>query len=376
LISNRLKEDKFKVLVWENLPENRLQLEILVKNSDIELNFCSNFVDYSNNFDTLPDLIMLNIDIEPIKGLELCHYLKTNRPYSQIPLIVYSQSCNDELFCEAFKAGATDYLTWPLKSELNLHKLLVRLQAHDYEEFANQRIEELKELNAVKDKFLSIIAHDLKSPFSNLIGFSELLLDDYETMDEDSVKTYHHILYTSAKQGWLLLENLLQWTRAQTGRLEIKPQVINLNEFLTEAVYMLRLELETKRIDIVPQIATDSAMVIADPNILRTVFRNLLSNAIKFSYSDSKVFVTSELDGNNIRVSVIDNGLGIKPEHLPKLFRLDVHHSTLGTADEKGTGLGLIITKDFIEKCGGKISVDSEFGKGSKFTFYFNNANK
>jgi signal transduction histidine kinase/ligand-binding sensor domain-containing protein len=227
---------------------------------------------------------------------------------------------------------------------------------------------ELLELNASKDKFFSIIAHDLKNPFNSIIGFSGILKEEIKSGNLASMEEYAGLINTSASQTLRLLENLLEWANSQRGKLLFKPVPIKLNELLVEEFSVLIEMAIGKNIEL-KSFLTDDLTIIADRNMLKTVMRNLISNAIKFTYKNGKVEVKAMIENKHVEISVSDSGIGMTKETKAKLFRIDANLSTRGTEDEKGTGLGLFLCKEFVEKHGGKIWVESEPGKGSIFRF-------
>jgi signal transduction histidine kinase len=227
---------------------------------------------------------------------------------------------------------------------------------------------ELSELNATKDKFFSIIAHDLKSPFNSLLGFSNLLIEEFDNLPKDNLRKFASNIHQSADSLFKLLNNLLQWSQAQTGRIEYLPQKTDLYALINSIITLLTPNADEKQIRLVSNIA-ENEIAFLDENMVKTVFRNLVNNAIKFSSPGGEIRIENELLDNFIELSVIDYGVGIKKEDSEKLFMLDIKHSTTGTSGEKGTGLGLILCKEFVERHGGEIWVESEFGKGSKFKF-------
>jgi signal transduction histidine kinase/ligand-binding sensor domain-containing protein len=225
---------------------------------------------------------------------------------------------------------------------------------------------ELKELNASKDKFFSIIAHDLKNPFSTIIGFSEMLNEEYHSENQEKTKEYAKIINTSAVQTLRLLENLLEWANSQRGKVSFNPDLINLNELLDEELCTLTDMANEKNIALKSTVASNLT-VFADRNMIRTILRNLISNAIKFTHRNGQVEVKASASNNEVEVDVSDSGIGMTQEIISKLFRIDANLSTLGTENEKGTGLGLFLCKEFVEKHGGRIWVESEPSKGSVF---------
>jgi two-component system sensor histidine kinase/response regulator len=227
---------------------------------------------------------------------------------------------------------------------------------------------ELKDLNATKDKFFSIIAHDLKNPFNTLMGFTELMLDNLQDYSYDKLKEFIGILHDTSKQSYNLLENLLEWSRSQTGRMQMDATSLDIHDMIVENINLLA-NLAGKKKIILHNDSQPGSHVMADSNMMHTVIRNLISNAIKYTHEGGSIVIDSVLKQDNYEISIADNGIGIKPENIAKLFRIDVNYSTHGTADETGTGLGLVLCKEFVTRNGGKIWVESEFGKGSTFRF-------
>ena len=226
----------------------------------------------------------------------------------------------------------------------------------------------LRELNATKDKFFSIIAHDLKSPFNSIIGFSNLLVRQIEEKDYAAIERYAGIIQNSSQQAMDLLMNLLEWSRSQTGRIVFTPEDIDMKTLIDQSIELFYGSAQQKSITIYSEILV-SRPVSADKAMINTILRNLISNGIKFTTTGGKIIVSAEQISNEVVISVSDNGVGIDNNSISKLFRIDQNHSTLGTQKEKGTGLGLLLCKEFVEKHGGKIWVESTPGKGSKFSF-------
>jgi len=228
----------------------------------------------------------------------------------------------------------------------------------------------LKETNISKDKFFSIIAHDLKNPFNNIMGFSELLLEDFDNYSKNKVKKILGWINESSTQGYNLLENLLNWSRSQTGRLQWNPESIDLVKLIVSEAELLKKTAIKKNVELYyPE--NVQFMSFSDSNMVRTVIRNLISNAIKFTPSSGKVEVKvekCEKEGFWV-VSVADTGVGISQAAMDDIFRIDKNTSTLGTDNESGTGLGLILCKEFVEKNAGELMVKSKSGEGSIFYF-------
>lgn len=228
--------------------------------------------------------------------------------------------------------------------------------------------EQLSEALATKDKFFSIIAHDLKSPFNSILGFSNLLVEKVRQNQLPLVDEYANIIKNASQGAYDLLLNLLEWSRAQTGRMEYHPDTIDLNGLINDIVVVSKEAAHEKSITLFRDLP-HNATAYADKEMLGTILRNLVSNAIKFTNPGGAVSISVRHRPADLLISVKDNGVGIPVEALPRLFRIDESYTTKGTRNEKGTGLGLILCKEFIEKHNGQIWVESELGIGS--TFYF-----
>nr|WP_319511188.1 ATP-binding protein [uncultured Draconibacterium sp.] len=225
----------------------------------------------------------------------------------------------------------------------------------------------LKRLNATKDKFFSIIAHDLKNPFNVLIGISDLLRNEKEAKNSDDFDVLIDGMYQAATSGYELLENLLEWSRTQTGTIKFEPQSFFIHKVF-ETNKHLNLEV-AKTKDITIEISQKKAMVYADFDMVNFIVRNLLNNAIKFSNPKGKIELLAEQDNEMLIVTVKDNGIGMTPEMIENLFKIEMSVQREGTAHEKGTGLGLILCQEFVKINGGEIWVNSEKDKGSSFLF-------
>jgi PAS domain S-box-containing protein len=226
----------------------------------------------------------------------------------------------------------------------------------------------LKEIVATKDKFFSIIAHDLKSPFSALLGLSEILKDDIDTLTDDQKKDFADIIYKAAKTTYEMIKNLLEWSRIQTGKFIIEKEELDISKISSEVCDTLMVNALNKEIVIKNEILNDT-MIFSDRNMLKLLFHNLITNAIKFSHRGGAIIIGVKTEKDFLNVFVCDSGIGIRKEDIYKLFRTDISFSIAGTEEEEGTGLGLILCKEMIEKIGGKIRVESEIGKGSTFIF-------
>lgn len=244
-------------------------------------------------------------------------------------------------------------------------ELTDRIQAESALKISETR---LKELNATKDKFFNIVAHDLKNPFTSLLGSSELLFESINHLGKEKIKELAVILNNSAKSGYAILQNLLDWSRSQTGVLKMNREWIPLRTLIDENIHNQELFSSNKDVTIHSEI-NDHIQIYADKNMVSTILRNLISNALKFSYRSGVVIIKAKANKKEIEISVKDFGTGIPEENIDKLFRIDTRYSVPGTENEQGTGLGLKLCREFVEKQGGRIWVESEINKGSEFTF-------
>ncbi len=255
--------------------------------------------------------------------------------------------------------------------ELNINKIQLE-QINDeqkrlLEDLSNSEIE-LRELNANKDKIFSIISHDLKSPFNSILGFSNILVDEYYRLPESERLEMLQFINLSSKQYFSLLNNLLQWANFKKDNFEIDSEKIELKKIIIDNMNLLQPNAIDKNIKIEIDIS-DRCIVFSDKNTLSSVIQNLVSNAIKFTKENGIIKISSCQDNSFAIVNVEDDGIGIEEENLEKLFRDDIIYSTKGTKDEKGTGLGLLLVKELVEKNGGKIWVESKLNVGTKFSF-------
>jgi signal transduction histidine kinase/ligand-binding sensor domain-containing protein len=259
--------------------------------------------------------------------------------------------------------------TKELEEKNNLLKEKQELIQKQTEELLNTN-QQLSILNTTKDKLFSIVAHDLRNPFNVVGGFSDLLINKFDTLPKDKIIKYINLIRVSSKSANVLLENLLDWSRMQTGRITFEPTTIQVYEIAEECVTILTGDLNRKNIQI-ENLIDLNLYLFADANMLKTIFRNIISNAIKFSFENSIIILQSNNTKSTVEISVIDNGIGMTKDIQNKLFSIDSSVSHKGTTNETGTGLGLIICKEFMEKHNGSIQVNSELNKGSIITLIF-----
>ncbi|MBK7212689.1 MAG: PAS domain-containing sensor histidine kinase [Bacteroidales bacterium] len=258
----------------------------------------------------------------------------------------------------------TEDKTAPFKVFVTMHDITERKRAVDKLVELNHQ---LNDLNATKDKLLSIIAHDLRSPFNSIIGYSEMLKGNILSTDDEVIEDQIGRIHQTALDTYYLLENLLAWAKSQTSRLECYPVSIRLDTIIRHCFRMLKPNADQKNISLklnIPQNLT----LEADSQMMRSIIRNLLSNAIKFTRKKGKILISATIENQHFIITIKDNGVGIPPDRLEKIFNKDNYHSTQGTDNEHGSGLGLSICHEFIENHNGSIQIESQVGKGTLVT--------
>lgn len=324
------------------------------------------------------DIILADYTLPGYNASEALKLAKTVQPYA--PFICISGTIGEDKAVELVKQGATDYV---LKDRLGRLIFSVNRALNDAArqkewEFTQEKLrdkeiiesqnEELRKLNATKDKFFSIIAHDLRNPFNSIMGFSQMLMDTVQNMDKEQIERMAQIINEASKMAMDLLMNLIEWSLSQSGSFEFHPQEIRITDVVKEVEPLFAPAARQK--DIVIKIDIPSQLTAyADGVLLETVLRNLVSNAIKFTHAGGEVAISAREQNNQVVISVADSGIGIPDSRIDKLFTINENISTQGTNKEKGTGLGLILCREFVEKHEGKIWAESQVGKGS--TFYF-----
>jgi signal transduction histidine kinase len=315
-----------------------------------------------------PDLILLDIMMPELDGFETCKRLKASPETRDIPIIFLTAKIEPEDIVKGFELGAVDYITKPF----NAKELLVRVNTHLELKHAHEKIRKseqlLREANMAKDRFFSIVSRDLKDPFNTLVGFSQLLLSNFDKYPSDKIREIGQFLFDSTIQASNRLENLIQWSRSQTGITKWEPKKIEISKLVKQNIELLKEAAEKKNIRIHAQTKV-RLFVYADENMINTVIRNLISNAIKYSFDKGEISITSRQKDGMVEITVSDKGIGIKEKDIEKLFRIDVRNATKGTAGEEGSGLGLILSKKFVEKNGGKIWMESKDKEGSDVSF-------
>ena len=357
-----MEDHKFKILIVDDIPTNIQVLGSVLRKAGYEVAFTDNGLDAIKKARSIKyDLILLDIMMPQMDGFEVCKILKSHPESDDIPIIFLTAKTDSESLVKGFELGAVDYLTKPFKSP----ELLARVKTHISLKYTQ---EELSKSNAMKDKLFSIIAHDLRGPVGNFGSAVGVLIENIEYFDKNTLQETLVELKKSAIGAYELLQNLLKWARSQNNTIEFSATPLNLQMILTETLELLNNSAKQKNIDFSTQIE-DDMLVFADENMVKTILRNLISNAIKFSNNYSRVEVVGYKKSQFAEIVIKDHGVGIKKDDLKRIFSFHEYFTTYGTANEKGTGLGLNLCKDFVERNGGKIWVESAEGIGSNMYF-------
>lgn len=365
-----INPSEYKILIVDDVMSNVLLLKVLLTNEKFAIATASNGrqaleqVEKEN-----PDLVLLDVMMPDMSGFEVAQHLKSNPNTADIPIIFLTALNSTADIVKGFQVGANDFISKPFNKE----ELIIRV-THQISLVAAKRLilsktEELQRTIAGRDKLYSVIAHDLRSPMGSIKMVLNMLILN---LPSEKIGAEMYELLTMANQTtedvFSLLDNLLKWPKSQIGKLNVVYQDVDLVEVTDGVIEIFSMVASLKKIKI-REMKPEKMMVNADIDMLKTVVRNLLSNAIKFSKENSEVLVKmEEVDGMAV-VSVQDHGCGISEEGQKKLLHTDTHFSTFGTNNEEGSGLGLLLCKDFVVKNGGKLWFTSKEGEGSIFSF-------
>ena len=307
-----------------------------------------------------PDLILLDIMMPEMNGYEVARRLKANPDLADIPVIFISSLSDISDIVKAFNEGGVDYIIKPFRNEE------VRARVTTHLELSRQK-KQLQQLNNTKNKLFSIISHDLRGPVGSIKQGLEMITSG-KKLDENFKNRLLDELKIASKTTFNLLENLLNWSRIQSHSIDLNPKSFVLNEAIINNVDLLQPNAKLKSINVNIN-AYKLINVFADNDAVNLVIRNLLTNAIKFTPENGTVTVSASDKGKEIEVVISDTGVGMSEEVIAKIFRATSNYTTFGTKGEKGSGLGLILCKEFVEKNGGELSVKSEVGSGTSFAF-------
>lgn len=307
----------------------------------------------------VPSLILLDISMPEMDGYEVCKRIKQNEQWQNIPIIFLTANNQTEDLVEGFNVGGVDYITKPFKSE----ELFVRVSAHL--EIAESR-RTIMEMNKSRDRLYSIIAHDIRSPLSGILQTIDAIDQGYFDPTSPDFKDIIKHLRERTKETSTLLTSLLQWTRMQDEKVQLIPSNTNVSTILKSCYELLQANAKEKLIDLKLDVA-DNLYAYCDEVSMHTVIRNLMSNAIKFTHSGGVIELKGFENENFVTIVISDNGVGMTEETIDKIFNQNEHYTSSGTKNEQGTGLGLMLVKDFLRKNNAAFDVKSKINEGTAF---------
>ena len=366
-LESQITRSEYKILIVDDVVSNVLLLKILLTNEKFQV--CT-----ANNGTTCieqarkehPDLILLDVMMPDISGFDTAVILKKDPETKEIPIIFLTALNTPADLVHGFKVGASDFLTKPFNKEELVMRVMQQISLVAAKRIIEQQNAELRATLSNRDKMYSVIAHDLRSPMASIRMVLNLVV---QSMTEEQVGPELYMLLDQAnresEEVHDLLDNLLKWTKSQTGRLNVV-QDLDLNEIIPGVVEIFEMIAQTKHIKLDLQTSPTPLVVNADNDMLKTVVRNFLSNAIKFSPENSSIEIKMGTEGDYAKVSVRDHGVGIASSRIGSIFHKG--ETTYGTGGEEGSGLGLMLCQDFAQKNGGDCTVESVEGEGSTFS--------
>jgi len=362
-----LKENTYKILAVDDNPTNLRVISQLLKELGVEI------LKAENGFEALeiavkeqPMLILLDIMMPEMDGYEVCKRLKTDKETKDIPVMFITAKFDSENVVFAFEAGAVDYVVKPFNPAELIARVRTHLDLKIYQEQLKKMNLELENLNAEKNEFLGIVAHDLKNPIYNISMITKAIMGD-EKMSREDVMDFCGDIITSADKMLLLITNLLDVNAIEQGKSNINPENLEIDLLVNQIVSEYEERALNKGIKIYTNFDLTGSSVYADKNATMQVFDNLISNSVKYSPFNKNVFVNVQNTESSVRIEFQDEGPGIHPDEMHKLFGKYSKLSNKPTADESSTGLGLSIVKKYVESMNGSVWCESELGVGTKF---------
>lgn len=358
------------VLVVDDNPKNLQIIALTLRDLNYKLMIADSgpkAIELSERYKS--DLILLDVMMPGMDGFEVCQIIKSKPENEGIPIIFLTALSEKTNLVKGFELGAVDYITKPFNKE----ELISRIKTHLELKFARDELKNitthLYELNSIKDKMFSVIGHDLRSPVGSIKMMLDLLSNNLEKYDLHQLRENIGLLSKTTDEVFSLLENLLWWARTQSGNLSVIPEDIELKSMLSSLYYLNKTSLNLKNIEFINSV-DEQVSVFADMNMLKTVLRNLISNAIKFTPNGGKIIISCTETDDLVCINVADTGIGIPENVVANLFNEKYQFTSPGTNMESGSGLGLILCKNFVVANNGTISVESEQGKGSLFKIF------
>jgi signal transduction histidine kinase len=328
---------------------------------------------FSKAFEAKPDIVLMDIMLSgKLNGIETAEQIKKS---IDVPIIYLTAYADKETLHDAKLTEPYGYIIKPFDErsihsaiEIALYKFKMEMKLRESEKRYRLLAEKLKSVSESKDQFFSLISHELRSPFNSILGFAEILYNDYEELSKDELKLYINSLFHSSKHIFSLLDNLLHLSRFQSGKVDFNPVSISLQNIIEKNLQVLKVTANRKEISIISNLP-DNINIFADEAMVNSVLLNLITNAIKFTRRGGKIEINVQHNAKFAEVSVHDHGIGMSDDTIFNLFKVEMSKTLPGTEGETGTGLGLVLTKKFIEQNGGTLKIQSKLHQGSIFTF-------
>lgn len=367
-----INNNEFKILVVDDVMSNIILLRALLTKENYQIVSAVNGEQAISMLDAeKPDLILLDVMMPGMSGFDTARHIRRSPSHSEIPIIFLTALNSSSDIVLGFKNGGNDFISKPFNKEELLIRINHQLSLISAKRIIIKQTEELQNTINGRDKLYSVIAHDLRSPMGSMkMVLNMLTMSLKKEQIGEELYDLLNVANQTAENTFALLDNLLKWTKSQIGKLNVVYQKVNIDEIVAGIVDVFLLVAQLKEVNLVYHHPDKDLLVWADADMMKTVVRNLLSNAIKYCDKDhGKIVITIEKAEDFVVVHVQDNGVGIKKDQQQKLLHVGSHFTTFGTANEEGSGLGLLLVKDFVEKNGGKLWFESEEGKGSIFSF-------
>lgn len=367
-LESKINRSEYKILIVDDVVSNVLLLKILLTNEKFQVCTANNgtsCIEMAKK--EHPDLILLDVMMPDISGFDTAVILKKDDETKDIPIIFLTALNTPADLVHGFQVGANDFLTKPFNKEELVMRVMQQISLVAAKRIIEKQNAELLATLNNRDKMYSVIAHDLRSPMASIRMVLNLVV---QSSSPDTVGAELYALLDQAnresEEVHDLLDNLLKWTKSQTGRLNVVLQDLDLNDIIPGVVEIFEMIAQTKNIKLELQSSGDKLVVVADNDMLKTVVRNFMSNAIKFSPEGSSIEIIMQKEGDFAKVSVRDHGVGIASDRIDTIFHKG--ETTYGTGGEEGSGLGLQLCQDFARKIGGDCTVESVEGQGSTFS--------
>lgn len=354
-MSVEVNPKNYKILIVDDVLSNIILLKVLLSKEGYELITAQNGESAIESVTSnKPDLILLDVMMPIMNGYEVAEYLKNSNEYRDIPIIFLTALNSSSDIVQGFKVGGSDFISKPFNKEELLLRIAHQISLIEANRIIEKQTKELKNIISGRDKLYSVIAHDLRSPIGTIkMALNMISMNITKEQVGEDMLEFINLANQTSENTFSLLDNLLKWTKSQIGKLNVVYQDANVNDILEDIAHIFSLVAEVKNIKLVFTKVEGDALARIDVDMIKTVMRNLLSNAIKFSYPDSEILIFSDTSDGFINIHIKDSGIGISIDNQKKLFNLENSFTTFGTSNEEGSGLGLILVKDFIIKNGG-----------------------